>query len=328
MMVNTMFKTRITELFGIKYPIIAGGMHLLSRAELVAAVSNAGGLGILASTTFETKEELREEIWKTKSLTNKPFGVNLNLFPMMRQRSVEEDIDIFVDEGIEVVESSGASPEPYVPQLKETGVKIIHKVPAVRFARKAESAGVDAVTIVGFECAGHPGMDDVTSLILVPLTVDALKIPVVAGGGFCDARSFVVALALGADGVVMGTRFVATHECVAHPKIKEWLVKARETDTTLIDRSIGLPMRVIKNKPADEALEMDKRGASLEELLTVISGALGKKAWIEGDLDAGVVSLGMAVGRINEIVSVKEVVDGIIEEAKAICKRLNLTLAT
>jgi NAD(P)H-dependent flavin oxidoreductase YrpB (nitropropane dioxygenase family) len=322
-----MFKTRITELFGIKYPIIAGGMHLLSRAELVAAVSNAGGLGILASTTFETKEELREEIRKTKSLTNKPFGVNLNLFPMMRQRSVEEDIDIFVDEGIEVVESSGASPEPYVPRLKEAGVKLIHKVPAVRFARKAESAGVDAVTVVGFECAGHPGMDDVTSLILVPLTVDALKIPVVAGGGFCDARSFVAALALGADGVVMGTRFVATHECVAHPKIKEWLVKAKETDTTLIDRSIGLPMRVIKNKQADKALEMDKRGASLEELLTVISGALGKKAWIEGDLDAGVVSVGMAVGRIHEIVSAKEVIDSIIEEAKAICKRLNPTLA-
>ncbi len=322
-----MFKTRITELFGIKYPIIAGGMHLLSRAELVAAVSNAGGLGILASTTFETKEELREEIRKTKSLTDKPFGVNLNLFPMMRQRSVEEDIDIFVDEGVEVVESSGASPEPYVPPLKEAGVKIIHKVPAVRFARKAESVGVDAVTVVGFECAGHPGMDDVTSLILVPLTVDTLEIPVAAGGGFCDARSFVAALALGADGVVMGTRFVATHECIAHPKIKEWLVKAKETDTVLIDRSIGLPMRVIKNKPAEKALEMDKRGASLEELLTVISGELGRKAWMEGDIDAGVVSLGMAVGRIHEIVSVKEVIDDIMEEAKAICKRLSLTLA-
>jgi NAD(P)H-dependent flavin oxidoreductase YrpB (nitropropane dioxygenase family) len=322
-----MFKTRITELFGIKYPIIAGGMHLLSRAELVAAVSNAGGLGILASTTFETKEDLREEIRKTKSLTNKPFGVNLNLFPMMRQRSVEEDIDLFIDEGVEVVESSGASPEPYVPLLKKAGIKIIHKVPAVRFARKAESAGVDAVTIVGFECAGHPGMDDVTSLILVPLTVDAVKIPVVAGGGFCDARSFVAALALGADGVVMGTRFVATHECIVHPKIKEWLVKAKETDTVLIDRSTGLPMRVIKNKPAEKALEMDKRGASLEELLTVISGELGRKAWMEGDIDAGVVSLGMAVGRIHEIVSVKKVIDEIIEEAKAICKRLNLTLA-
>jgi len=322
-----MFKTRITELFGIKYPIICGGMHLLSRAELVAAVSNAGGLGILASTTFATKEELREEIRKTKSLTDKPFGVNLNLFPMMRQRSVEEDIDLFIDEGVEIIESSGASPEPYVPRLKEAGIKIMHKVPGVRFAQKAERVGADAVAIVGFECAGHPGMDDVTSLILVPLTVDAVKIPVVAGGGFCDARSFVAALALGADGVVMGTRFVATHECIAHPKIKEWLVKAKETDTTLIDRSIGLPMRVIKNEPAEKALEMDKRGASLEELLTVISGELGRKAWLEGDVDAGVVSLGMAVGRIHEILSVKEVIDDIIEEAKDICKRLNLTLA-
>jgi NAD(P)H-dependent flavin oxidoreductase YrpB (nitropropane dioxygenase family) len=322
-----MFKTRITELFSIKYPIIAGGMHLLSRAELVAAVSNAGGLGILASTTFETKEELREEIRKTISLTNMPFGVNLNLFPMMRQRSVEEDIDLFIEEGVGIVESSGASPEPYVPRLKEAGIKIIHKVPAVRFAQKAESVGADAVTIVGFECAGHPGMDDVTSLILVPLTADAVKIPVVAGGGFCDARSFVAALALGADGVMMGTRFVATHECIVHPKIKEWLVKARETDTTLIDRSLGLPMRVLKNKPAEKALEMDKRGASLEELLTVISGELGRKAWMEGDIDAGVVSLGMAVGRIHEIVSVKKAIDDIIEEAQAICKRLNLSLA-
>jgi NAD(P)H-dependent flavin oxidoreductase YrpB (nitropropane dioxygenase family) len=322
-----MFKTRITELFGIKYPIIAGGMHLLSRAELVAAVSNAGGLGILASTTFETKEELREEIRKTRSLTKKPFGVNLNLFPIMRQRSVEEDIDLFIDEGVGIIESSGASPEPYVPRLKEAGVKIIHKVPAVRFAQKAESVGADAVTIVGFECAGHPGMDDVTSLILVPLTADALKIPVVAGGGFCDARSFVAALALGADGVMMGTRFVATCECNVHPKIKEYLVKARETDTTLIDRSLGLPMRVLKNKPAEKALEMDKKGASLEELLTVISGELGRKAWIGGDIDAGVVSLGMAVGRINEIVSVKKAIDDIMEEAQVICKRLNLSLA-
>ena len=322
-----MFKTRITELFGIKYPIIAGGMHLLSRAELVAAVSNAGGLGILASTTFETKKELREEIQKTRSLTKKPFGVNLNLFPMMRQRSVEEDIELFIDEDVGIVESSGASPEPYVPRLKEAGVKIIHKVPAVRFAKKAESVGVDAVTIVGFECAGHPGMDDVTSLILIPLTADAVKIPVVAGGGFCDARSFVAALALGADGVTMGTRFVATHECIIHRKIKEWLVEARETDTTLIDRSLGLPMRVIKNKPAEKSLEMDKRGASLEELLTVISGELGRKAWMEGDIDAGVVSLGMAVGRIHEIVSVKKVIDDIIEEAQDICKRLNLSLA-
>ncbi len=321
-----LFKTRVTELFRIEHPIIAGGMHLLSRAELVAAVSNAGGLGILASTTFETEEELQMEIRKTQTLTGKPFGVNLNLFPMMRPRSVERDIDIFIDEGVKIVESSGASPEPYVPQLKEAGIKIIHKVPAVRFAKKAESVGVDAVTTVGYECAGHPGMDDVTSLILVPLTVDAVKIPVIAGGGFCDARSFIAALALGADGVVMGTRFVATHECIAHPKVKRLLIRARETETVLIDRSIGLPMRVIKNRPAEKAMEMDKRRASLEELLTVISGELGRKAWLEGDIDAGVISLGMAIGRINEIQSVKEVIQSIIEEASSICEDLNRKL--
>jgi nitronate monooxygenase len=323
-----MFKTKITDLFDIKYPIIAGGMHLLSRAELVAAVSNAGGLGILASTTFDNKKELRAEIRKTKNLTDKPFGVNLNLFPMMRTRKVDEDIDIFINEGVEIVESSGASPELYMPRLKEAGVKIIHKVPAVRFAKKAELVGVDAVSIIGYESAGHPGMDEVTSLILVPLTVDAVKIPVVAGGGFCDARSFVAALALGADGLIMGTRFVATHECIAHPKIKEWLIKANETETVLIDKSIGLPMRVIKNKPAEKALELDKRSASLEELLTVISGELGKKAWIEGDINAGVVSLGMNIGRIHKIVSVKEVINSIIEESKTICERLNSNLRT
>jgi len=325
MLIN-MFKTKITELFDIKYPIIAGGMHLLSRAELVAAVSNAGGLGILASTTFDDKKELRAEIRKTKNLTDKPFGVNLNLFPMMRTRKVEEDIDIFINEDVEIVESSGASPELFMPRLKEAGIKIIHKVPAVRFARKAESVGVDAVSIIGYESAGHPGMDEVTSLILVPLTVDAVKIPVVAGGGFCDARSFVAALALGADGLIMGTRFIATHECIAHPKIKEWLISANETDTVLIDKSISLPMRVIKNKPAEQALEMDKRGASLDELLTVISGELGKKAWIEGDINAGVVSLGMNIGRIDKIVSVKEVINSIIEESKTICERLNSNL--
>ncbi|UCG37336.1 MAG: nitronate monooxygenase, partial [Candidatus Bathyarchaeota archaeon] len=260
---------------------------------------------------------------KTQNLTDKPFGVNLNLFPMMRPRSVNDDIDIFIDEGVEIIESSGASPEPYMLRLKEAGIKIIHKVPSVRFARKAETAGVDAVAIVGFECAGHPGMDEVTSLILLPLTVDTVKIPVVAGGGFCDARTFVAALALGADGVVMGTRFVATHECIAHRKVKEWLVKAQETETVLINRSIGLPMRVMKNKPAERALEMDKRGASLEELLTVISGELGRKAWIEGDIEAGVVSIGIVVGRIRDIVNVKDVIHDIVEEAKSICERLN-----
>lgn len=301
---------------------------MLSRAELVAAISNAGGLGILASTTFETEDELRREIRKTRDLTENPFGVNLNLFPSMRVRSVDEDIDLFLDEGVEIIESSGASPEPYVPRLKRAGVKIFHKVPAVRFALKAESTGVDAVAIVGFECAGHPGMDDVTSLILVPLVVDAVKIPVIAGGGFFDGRGLAAALALGADAVLMGTRFVATEECPAHPKIKTWLIKARETETTLIDRSLKLPMRVLKNKPAEKASEMDRRGATLEELLTVISGELGKKAWIDGDIDAGVVSLGMAVGGIREIASAEEVIRNIVDEAKSICRRLNSSISS
>jgi len=318
-----MFKTRITELFGIEHPIIGGAMHLLSRAELVAAISNAGGLGILASTTFEDLEDLRAEIQKTRELTNKPFGVNLNLFPAMRPRPIEKDIDLFIDEGVEIIESSGSSPEPYIARLKESGIKIIHKVPGVRYARTAERIGCDAVTVVGFECGGHPGLDDVTSLILVPETVDAVSIPVCAGGGFCDSRSFLAALALGAEGVVMGTRFVATEECIAHPKIKEWIVNAKDNDTILMGKAYRLASRLAKNKPALMAQEMEAKGASLEEVLPVISGAKGKEAWMEGDIDAGVLSMGMVVGRIDRILTVKEVIDEIINGAKKILERLN-----
>jgi len=318
-----MFKTRITELFGIEHPIIGGAMHLLSRAELVAAISNAGGLGILASTTFENLEDLRAEIQKTRELTKKPFGVNLNLFPAMRPRPIEKDIDLFIDEGVEIIESSGSSPEPYIARLKEAGIKIIHKVPGVRYARTAERIGCDAVTVVGFECGGHPGLDDVTSLILVPETVDAVSIPVCAGGGFCDSRSFLAALALGAEGVVMGTRFVATEECIAHPKIKEWIVNAKDNDTIIMGKAYRLASRLAKNKPALIAQEMEAKGASLEEVLPVISGAKGKEAWMEGDIDAGVLSMGMVVGRIDRILTVKEVIDEIINGAKKILERLN-----
>ncbi|MHA1429844.1 MAG: NAD(P)H-dependent flavin oxidoreductase [Candidatus Freyarchaeota archaeon] len=318
-----MFKTRITELFGIEHPIIGGAMHLLSRAELVAAISNAGGLGILASTTFENLEDLRAEIQKTRELTKKPFGVNLNLFPAMRPRPIEKDIDLFIDEGVEIIESSGSSPEPYIARLKEAGIKIIHKVPGVRYARTAERIGCDAVTVVGFECGGHPGLDDVTSLILVPETVDAVSIPVCAGGGFCDSRSFLAALALGAEGVVMGTRFVATEECIAHPKIKEWIVNAKDNDTIIMGKAYRLASRLAKNKPALMAQEMEAKGASLEEVLPVISGAKGKEAWMEGDIDAGVLSMGMVVGRIDRILTVKEVINEIINGAKKILERLN-----
>lgn len=317
-----MFRTRITELFNIEYPIIGGAMHNISKAELVAAISNAGGLGVLASTTFDKPEDLRNEIQKTRRLTKKPFGVNLNLFPAMRARPVEKDVDLFIDEGVKIVESSGSSPGQYVPRLRDGGIKLIHKVAGVKYAETAERVGCDAVSVVGFECGGHPGLDDVTSLILVPETVDKVKIPVVAGGGFCDSKSFLAALALGAEGIVMGTRFVATKECDIHPRIKEWIVNASDSDTTLIGKPFKLASRVIKNKPALTAQVMEARGATLQEVLPIISGQLGKKAWETGDIEAGILSLGMAVGRIDKILTVKEVIDEIISGAKQILQRL------
>ena len=214
-----MFKTRITEMFGIEYPIIQGALMWLSRAELVSAVSNAGGLGIMASLTFPTIKELRQEIRKIKSMTDKPFAVNITILPTIRPVNYEEYINAAIEEGVDIIETAGRNPEPYMKELKDAKVKVIHKVSRVRDVKTAERLGVDAVTIVGFEAAGHPGMDEVTSLVLIPLSVDAVKIPVIAGGGIGDARGFVAALALGAEGVLMGTRFMASRECAVHPKL-------------------------------------------------------------------------------------------------------------
>jgi nitronate monooxygenase len=318
-----MFKTRITEMLGIEYPILQGAMHLISKAELVAAVSNAGGLGILASTTFPTKEELIAEIRKTRSLTNKPFGVNINLFPAMRPANLEDYIDALIDEGVSIVETSGRSPGPYMERFKKRNVTVIHKVARVRDAVTAERVGVDAVSIVGFEAAGHPGTDNITSMVHIPLTVDTVKIPVIAGGGIADGRGFVAALALGADGVVIGTKFMATYECPIHSKVKEWLVNANATDTVIIERSIKNAARVVRNATAEKVLELEDKGASLEELLPVVSGERTKKVYEEGDLDAGIVHCGEVVGLIHEVVSVKEVVDEIVSGALATSKRLH-----
>ena len=224
------------------------------------------------------------------------------------------------------METSGRSPEPFIQKLKSEGIKLIHKVPSARFAKKAESIGADAVAIVGFECGGHPGMDDITSLVLIPSVASSLHIPVIAGGGIADARGFLAALALGADGVLMGTRFVATQECPAHPKIKEWFVKARETDTMVIQRSIRNAARVIKNKAAEKTLSMEERGASLEELLTVISGQMGQKALSEGDLEGALIACGQCVGLIHEIKSVKQVIEEIIQGAQSLLRNLNSKL--
>jgi nitronate monooxygenase len=307
-----MFKTRVTEMLRIKYPILQGAMHLISRAELVAAVSNAGGLGILASTTFPTAKELVAEIQKTRSLTDKPFGVNINLFPTMRPVNLEGYIDALIDEDVSVVETSGRNPEPYMDRFKKGNVTVIHKVARVKDAVSAERAGVDAVSIVGFEAGGHPGMDNITSMVHIPLTVDAVKIPVIAGGGIADSRGFVAALALGAEGVVVGTRFMATYECPVHPKVKEWLINANATDTMIIERSIKNASRVMRNAAAEKALELESKGVSLEELLPVVSGERTKEVYEKGDLDAGVVHCGEVVGLIHDVVSVKDVVDDVV----------------
>ena len=317
-----MFGTRITKLLGIEYPIIQGGMVGLSRAELAAAVSNAGGLGIITSAQFATKGELRNELRKAKSLTDKPFGVNISLSPATRPVNTEEYIDVVIDEGIRVVETSGRSPEPYMKQLKQGSVTVVHKAPgAVRFAQRAEEIGCDAVSIIGYECGGHPGPDDTGSLVLVRATVDAVKIPVVAGGGFADAEGFVAALAMGADGILMGTRFMATKECPAHPRFKEWLVRAKETDTLITQRSIRTPARNLRNEQALKVLEMESRGATLEELLAITSGENENRLYFEGDLEAGLAECGQVVGIINDIPTVKEVIDGIIEGAEEIISK-------
>lgn len=318
-----MFKTRLTEMLGIEYPIIQGGMQWLSKAELASAVSEAGGLGLITAASFADPEELRDEIKKARSLTKKPFGINVSMLPVLMEGDITKRyIRVIVEEKAPVVETSGRNPEPFVPALKEAGVKLIHKVPAVRFARKAEAVGADAVTIVGFECGGHPGMDDVTSFVLIPRAAETVNIPVIAGGGIADARGFVAALALGAEGVVMGTRFLATKECPAHQNFKEWIVGAQETDTMMIERSIRNAVRVMKNETAQKVLEMEEQGATLDDLIVYISGKVGQQAWLSGDLDGATIAAGQCVGLIHEITTVKQVIDEIVDGARRILSRL------
>ena len=317
-------KTRITEMLGIEHPILQGGMQWLSRAELVSAVSNAGGLGFLTAVSCCTADELPQEIRKTRDLTDKPFGVNISMLPVLMPGDLTNAfVDVVCEEGIRVVETAGRNPEPYVPTLKSAGVKLIHKVPAVRFAEKAESVGVDAVTVVGFECGGHPGMDDVPSLIVLPKAAQALNIPVIAAGGFCDGRSLIAALALGAEGILMGTRFMATKESPMHENFKQWMVEAKETDTLIVERSIRNAARIMKNEAAQTVARMEEEGATLQDLLPVIAGRVGLQAYLSGDINLGAIACGQVVGRIHEVGTVREVIDGIMAEAERILARLN-----
>jgi NAD(P)H-dependent flavin oxidoreductase YrpB (nitropropane dioxygenase family) len=321
-----MFQTRITELFDIKYPIICGGMYWIGRAELVAAVANAGGLGFLVGATFENVDDLRAEIRKARDLTDGPIGLNINLFPALRPQPIEAWVEIACEEKIPVVETSGRSPEAVVAPLHAGGVKIMHKVAGVRYARTVERLGCDAVCVVGHECGGHPGMDEVTTLVMVPATVDAVSIPVVAGGGFADGRGLVAALALGADAVLMGTRFMATKECRGHPGWKEWLVNATEADTAYLMKSIKNPSRVVKNAVSAKVAEMEAQGATLEELLPIIAGQ-GGAVFDDGKIDSQLASAGQAIGLIHDVPTVKELIDRIVDEALHIRQRLNAAIA-
>jgi nitronate monooxygenase len=315
------FKTRVTEDLGIEHPIVQGGMMWVSQPELVAAVSEAGGLGILTALTFETAEGLADAIARTRALTSRPFGVNLTFLPTLIPKDYGSLIDVIVDEGIEIVETAGRNPEPYLERIKAGGAKVIHKCTSVRFARKAEAIGCDYVSIDGCECAGHPGEEDITSLVLIPVTVDAVSIPVIASGGFADARGLVAALALGADAMNMGTRFVATQEAAAHDNVKQWYVDASETDTMYVMRSLRNTERVLRNKIAEKVVELESQGAGIAELAPLVSGQNGLKVLEDGDLDVGMMTAGQSVGLVHDIPTVKDLIDTIIREAQEIVGR-------
>lgn len=312
-----MLKTRFTKLVGIEHPIMCGGMFQVGRAELCAAVSNAGGLGTITSATQGTPENLRNEIKKIKELTDKPFAVNINLFPSSRPVPNDEFIQVVLEEGVKVVETSGRSPQAVIEPLKRGGVKIIHKVAQVKNALSAERLGVDAVSVVGFETGGHPGMDDIGSLVLTRLVVEAVKIPVLGGGGFANGQGLVGALALGAEGVVMGTRFMAVKESILHENVKRWMVEADESKTTIVQKNINSPSRVALNNVSKQVMELENRGAQIEELLPLITGQRAPRVYIDGDVeDGGIWSFGQSVGLIKDVPTAKELIDRMINEAE------------
>ena len=314
-----MIKTRITELFSIERPIVQGGLMWIARAELASAVANAGGIGFMTALTFQEPEDLRAEIHKCRQMTNKPFGVNLTFLPSLRTIDYPAYIKVCVEEGIKFIETAGRNPEPYMAQLKSAGMKVVHKCTSVRHAVKAEKIGCDAVSIDGFEAAGHPGEDDVTSLILIPLTRDAIKIPIIASGGFADGRGLVGCLGLGADGMNMGTRFVATREAPVHDNVKLALVAHGERDTRLIMRTLRNTERVMHNQIVDKVLEIESRGnTKIEDIVPYVSGLVGKEMLEDGQMDKGVLSAGQSMGFIRDIPTCRELLDRIMKAAEEI----------
>jgi nitronate monooxygenase len=322
-------RTRFTELVGIEHPIVQGGMMWVGRADLAAAVSNAGGLGILTALTQPTPDDLRREIDRCRSLTDKPFGVNLTILPSVSPPPYAEYRKAIIDSGIKVVETAGHKPQEHVDDFKANGIKVVHKCTAVRHALSAERMGVDAISIDGFECAGHPGEDDIPGLILIPAAADKVKIPMIASGGFGDGRGLAAALALGAEGINMGTRFCATVEAPIHQKVKDFLVNNDERGTNLIFRKFHNTGRVAKNSVSDEVVQISSRvDAVFEDIRHLVSGAKGRVALETGDLDAGLVWAGQIQGLIHDIPTCEQLISRIVRDAEQIIRsRLNGLLA-
>ncbi len=316
-----MIRTRFTEMFGLQHPIVQGGMQWVGRAELVAAVANAGALGFITALTQPTPEDLAKEIKRCREMTDKPFGVNLTILPSITPPPYAEYRRAIIEGGVRIVETAGYKPQEHIDDFRSHGVRVIHKCTAVRHALSAQRMGADAISIDGFECAGHPGEDDIPGLILIPCAADKITIPMIASGGFGDGRGLAAALALGADGVNMGTRFCATMEAPIHEAFKQQMVANDERQTDLIFRTMHNTARVARNAISQEVVAAEKRGAKFEEVKHLVAGVRGRAGPESGDVDAGIWSAGMVQGLIHDIPTVKELVDRIVAEAESIISR-------
>ena len=315
-----MLRTRFTELFEVEHPIVQGGMQWVGRAEFVASISNAGALGILTALTQPSPDELGREIEKTRQLTNKPFGVNLTILPTLKPVPYDDYLEAIIDSGVKIIETAGRSPGPYMERLKQAGIKVIHKCTSVKHALKAEQLGVDVVSIDGFECAGHPGENDIPGLVLFPRATEEVRIPVIASGGIADARGLVAALALGCEGVNMGSRFLATKEAPIHDSIKQQILQADENATKLIFRPLRNTLRIFDNSVARHILEMEAAGKGIDEIGPVARGQKGRIVFEQGSREAGVWAAGISIGLVHDVPTVEELISRMVREASAIIK--------
>ena len=319
-------KTAVTEMLGIRYPIVQGGMMWVGRAELASAVSNAGGLGILTGLTQPTPQDLKKEIARCRSMTDKPFGVNMTMLPSINPPPYEQYLDVIIDSGIGIIETAGNVPREYFAKLKAAKVKILHKCTSVRHALSAQKAGVDIISIDSFECAGHPGEDDVPGLVLIPAAVQALDIPVIASGGIGDGRGMAAALTLGAQGVNMGTRFMTTREAPIHENIKKALIAAKETDTRHLYRTMNNTARYLNNDIVKEVRAMEYRpgGCQFEEIRHLVAGARGREAYATGDINHAPIPAGLVIGLIDDMPTCAELIERMVAECRT---RLKTALA-